>query len=110
MSVTRLSEMLHGARMADLVKLQRGTRPAGQRRQWAGSRQSSTRELAQLLHHAHFDNKGAKCEFAALARHLSILVESGPKTGCDFARRFCAAAARSEPLVPNAAPSIFRLK
>lgn len=35
MSVTRLSKMLHGARMADLVKLQRGTKPAGQRRQWA---------------------------------------------------------------------------
>jgi hypothetical protein len=34
-SVTRLSKMLHGARMAGLVKLQRGTRSAGQRRQWA---------------------------------------------------------------------------
>jgi hypothetical protein len=30
------AKMLHGARMAGLVKLQRGTRSAGQRRLWAG--------------------------------------------------------------------------
>jgi hypothetical protein len=57
-------KMLHDGRMAGPGKLHRRTGLASGRRLWAGSRQSCAGELTQLLHSAHFDNKGGLLTFA----------------------------------------------